>query len=279
LRECSRIVDELQEQRTAQRNRLEAHLRRYFPQFLEVTDDVAKDWSLELWTLVPTPRHAEKVSAKPIEALLSKHRIRRVTATEALKTLRKTALTVAPGTTEAATAHIELIVAQLALLNKQRKATLKRLDECIEAFAEETEPGQCDEQRDVKILSSLPGVGSIVLATLLSEASRLIANRDYHAMRIYAGLAPVTRRSGKTHQVLMRRACNPRLRQAVYHWARVASQCDPLSKARYASLRARGHSHGRALRSVGDRLLKVAIVMLTARTEFQKNHSECALAA
>ena len=37
--------------------------------------------------------------------------------------------------------------------------------------------------------------------------------------------------------------------------ARVAAQHDPLSKARYRALRARGFSHGRALRTVGDRLL------------------------
>jgi hypothetical protein len=64
----------------------------------------------------------------------------------------------------------------------------------------------------------------------------------------------------------MRKACNPRLRNATYHWARVAAQCDPIWRARYAALRARGHSHGRACRGVADRLLNVAIAMLKTRT-------------
>jgi transposase len=38
--------------------------------------------------------------------------------------------------------------------------------------------------------------------------------------------------------------------------------------AGYAALRARGHSHGRALRTVADRLLGIACVMLTNRTMF-----------
>jgi len=76
----------------------------------------------------------------------------------------------------------------------------------------------------------------------------------------------VTRRSGKTLIVEMRRACNPRLRDALYHAARVAAQCDPASKARYAALRARGHSHGRACRGVADALLRVAVAMLKTRT-------------
>ena len=48
----------------------------------------------------------------------------------------------------------------------------------------------------------------------------------------------------------------------MYHWARVAIQFDTASKAKYATLRGRGHSHGRALRSVADRLLNVACAML-----------------
>ena len=60
----------------------------------------------------------------------------------------------------------------------------------------------------------------------------------------------------------MRRACNIRLRNAVYHWSRVATQHDAHARARYAALRARGHSHGRALRGVADRLLNVACAML-----------------
>jgi hypothetical protein len=81
-------------------------------------------------------------------------------------------------------------------------------------------------------------------------------------------VAPVTRRSGKRCVVVMRQACHMRLRTAVYHWARVAIQHDELSKRRYRELRKRGHSHGRALRTVADRLLAVACAMLRARTTF-----------
>ncbi|MFX5785548.1 transposase, partial [Acinetobacter baumannii] len=75
--------------------------------------------------------------------------------------------------------------------------------------------------------------------------------------RSLTGVAPVTRSSGKSHLVVRRLACHPRLANAMYHWARVATQRDQISRAKYQALRARGHSHGRALRSVGDRLLNV----------------------
>ena len=72
----------------------------------------------------------------------------------------------------------------------------------------------------------------------------------------------------------MRYACNGRLRYALYHWARVAIQHDPLSRCRYAELRKRGHSHGRVLRSVADRLLAVACAMLDRQTMFDPSRAE-----
>ncbi|HSU07178.1 MAG TPA: hypothetical protein VLI93_16570, partial [Acetobacteraceae bacterium] len=65
-----------------------------------------------------------------------------------------------------------------------------------------------------------------------------------------------------------------RLRNTVYHWARVATQHDPKCHARYAALRKRGHSHGRALRGVADRLLDLACVLLRRQTVFDPHFGQ-----
>jgi transposase len=124
----------------------------------------------------------------------------------------------------------------------------------------------------VAILRSLPGIGRINLATLLAEAYQPLQRRDYHALRALCGAAPVTRRSGKSCIVLRRLACNKRLANALYHWARVATQRDPVSQGRYHALRQRGQSHGRALRTVGDRLLALACTLLQRQVRFDPNH-------
>ena len=111
-------------------------------------------------------------------------------------------------------------------------------------------------------------MGTVTLAALLTEAAGPIARRDHAALRTLSGVAPVTKRSGKTCVVTMRYAAQARLRQAVFHWARVAVLNDPKSRGRYEALRARGHSYGRALRGVADRLLEVACAMLRRRTPF-----------
>ena len=81
-------------------------------------------------------------------------------------------------------------------------------------------------------------------------------------------VAPVTRQSGRRRIVTRRLAAHDRLRDAAYHWARVAAQHDPVCKARYDALRGRGHGHARSLRSVADRLLNVACAMLRDRTVY-----------
>src|SRR3954452_24974587 len=131
---------------------------------------------------------------------------------------------------------------------------------------------------DAAILRSLPGVGPVTLATLLTEAAGPISRRDYAALRTLSGVAPVTKRSGKSCIVTMRYAAQVRLRNAVFHWARVAVLNDPTCRGRYEALRARGHSYGRALRGVGDRLLGVACVHLRRGMLFDPDYGSSASA-
>jgi transposase len=269
LREWSRIAEELGTERTRLTNRLREQLWRYFPALLELDGDLGAEWLLDLWQSVPTPDKAAHVRESTIAKLLKRHRIRRFDAAHVLAVLRQRPVQVAAGTTEAATAHIATLAARIRLLNRQIKEAHQRLDTLTARLtpAEEAEPGQ-RKQRDVEILASSPGVGRIVLTTLLAEAFDALQRRDYVALRSLTGVAPVTKQSGKSRIVLRRHACNHRLANAMYHWARTAVQCDPCSRAKYAALRSRGHSHGRALRSVADRLLNVACAMLKAGTTF-----------
>jgi transposase len=270
LREWSRLAEELRHDRNRLGSRVRELLWRYYPQLLDLTDDAAAPWFLDLWRLVPTPEKAARVRETTVARLLKRHRIRRISAGQALATLRATAIPVAPGTIEAATGHLAAVAGRLDLVNRQLTHAQAQLDKLTGQLAaqESADAGQENEQRDVTILRSLPGLGRILLATLLAEASDALQRRDYHALRCLSGVAPITKRSGKSRIVLMRQAVHVRLRNCVYHWARVAVQHDPRSRAKYAALRARGHGHARALRSVADRLLAVACTMLKNQTMF-----------
>jgi transposase len=283
VREWSRIDEELKVERVRLANRLRDQLWRYYPQMLEL-GDLDEDWMLDLWEAAPTPEKAARASKAAIARVLKKHRYRRFDATQVLSELRKPPLSVAQGTIEAATAHIRVAVERLRLVNRQLADAELQLDRLCKKLAEpvagddgddgENVPGQRQEHRDVTILDSLPGVGRTVLATMLAEAPDALQRRDYHALRTLCGSAPVTRRSGKSCFVMRRRACNRRLSNAAFNWGRVAVQHDPVSKAKYEALRARGHGHARAIRSVVDRLLYVACTMLENRTLFDPSFGE-----
>ncbi len=274
LREFSRIAEDLTQERSRLANRAREQLWRYYPQILGIADDIAHPWFFELWALMPTPDKAHRVREATVAKLLKRHRIRRIDAAGVLDRLRDPPVVVAAGTTEAATAHIKVLAARFALVDRQLRQAHDRLDRLTERLAAngDTGPGQNAEQRDVAILASLPGVGRIVLATLLAEAFDPLRRRDYHALRCLSGVAPVTKRSGKSKIVIRRLAAHRRLNNALYHGARVAVQRDPTSRAKYAALRKRGHGHARALRSVADRLLAVACAMLQQQTLFDPNH-------
>jgi transposase len=275
LREWSRMREDLQQERTRLTNRMREQLWRYFPQMLQLSDDLGAEWFLALWHKVPTPATAAKLRKSAIDSLLQTHRIRRLGGEEVLRLLRQKPLVVAPGATEAACAHIRAVTARLRLINAQLREAHHHLDKLSDRLgqAKENEPGQLYEQRDVTILRSLPGLGRIILATLLAEAWEPLQRRDYHALRSLCGVAPVTKRSGKACFVIRRLACDKRLAQALYHWARVATQLDTTCRRRYAELRQRGHTHGRALRTVGDRLLAVACAMLQTQSVFDPTHN------
>ena len=275
LRALSRNLSDLVRERTRLGHRMRNRLWNYYLQFSEMAGShLADAWLLELWNLAPTPEDAQRLDEEALKNLLKRYRIRRFNAAQLLKQLRQPAMQVAPGTAAAAVAQIGIAVEQLTLINKQLADTRRKIEHLLEAFdhSEESIDPDAVPQRDAAILRSLPGVGSSVLATLLSEASEAIQNRDLGALRCLCGVAPVTLRSGGSCRVAKRRASHQRLQDALYHWARVAVQRDPICKNKYQELRQRGHGHSRALRSIADRLLSVACAMLTAQTEFNPQH-------
>lgn len=267
LREFSRMDEDLKAERSRFTNRLREQIYRFFPQMLRLCPAADEAWFWDLAELIPTPAHALSIRPARVSKLLQKHRIRRWSAEEVLAELRTPPVQVAKGTTEAARAHIALLLPRLRLVHSQLKQAEARIESLLAQIGTAgDDEGQKNEHRDAEIILSVPGIGIIVTATMLGEAAQAIAERDYDALRAHSGVAPVTRRSGKRKLVLRRYACNPRLGQALYHAARVHSQFDPAARDLYAALRNKGHTHGRALRTIGDRMLRILVAMLRTGT-------------
>jgi transposase len=263
LRELSRAEETLLEAFRRSANQLRDQLHRFYPQMLQLCSAADESWLWDLIDLAPTPAHVVLLSEEHVQQVLKTHRIRRVKAQEVLTCLQAPALPVAPGATEAAQAHCGFLLPCLRVLAEQLQACSQQVSALLHTLAQE--PGEGAGPSDVALVQSLPGVGRKITAWLFAEAAQPLAQRDYQVLRTHGGVAPVTRQSGKRRQVVMRRGCNPRLRQALYHMARVAMQRDAHFSQVYAALRAKGHRHGQALRTIGDRLLRILMAMLRDR--------------
>lgn len=280
LRELSRADDDLMVDLGRVTNRLRDQVHRYYEQVLDLSPAANEPWIWALLELARTPQAARRLKLKRVEALLCKHRIRRVTAQQVLDQLNTPPLPVASGVTEAAVQHIRILIPQLRLIHQQRKDCARAMKAMMARLPyDEDEAGKKEEHRDVDILRSLPGTGDVVAATVLAEASLPLKDRAYHTFRALCGLAPVTKQSGKQGQrgqgrrrpvlVSMRRACNQRLRRAMHYWSNAVVMNQPEYRARYAELRRRGCTHGRALRTIGDKLARILFAMLRDRTLYR----------
>jgi hypothetical protein len=122
LREWSRMADDLQQERARLASRMREQLWRYYPQMLELADDLAADWFLDLWNQAPTPAKAVRLRETTIERFVKAHRLRRWQAPEVLRILKQKPLSVAPGVVEAASDHIRTLTVRIRLVNQQLKA-------------------------------------------------------------------------------------------------------------------------------------------------------------
>ncbi|HZQ53051.1 MAG TPA: transposase [Bryobacteraceae bacterium] len=254
LRELSRLDEELKNELRRATNQLWEQLHRYFPQLLKLSPGADDRFVWDLLDKAPTPAKAAKLTTKRITQLLARHRISRFTPEQVVMILREPSLQLAPEVSEAASEHILFLLPRIVPLDQQIRDVERRIARVLKDLRENA-GGDPGKPRDVDLLLSLPGLGPTIASTILSEASRPIRERDCHALRCYAGTAPVTKQSGKRRTVSMRYACSARIRQAVFYWSSRSIMFDSQARQHYDRLRAAGHAHARALRGVADRLL------------------------
>jgi transposase len=264
-------------------NQICEQLRRYFPQMLALGDWHEEPWLWLLFKAAPTPQRAAKLPLSKVNNILRAKRIRRVTAEYVRQQLQQTPLPVAVGVADAAALQVASLLPILEAAHQQRTECSRQMKALLTTFSKENDSPE-EGHRDAALLLSLPGIGVHNGAVMLTEARVALQARDYQALRRLAGVAPVSQRTGgrsKRPHVQRRQACSHRLREAFYHCGRVASQCDPRTQQHYRELRARGHSHGRAVRGVVDRLLKVLIAVLRSAQPYnpEKRSQRLAIAA
>ena len=258
MKAATRLREDLKSDRRANANRLWNELREYRPALRTLCPGADEPWLWVLMEKAPSPSEGAKLTIARIGAILKKHRIRRLTAEEVRTALRGDVLSLRSVYIESHVACALVLIARLKLAHAQ----ISNIEKQIKTALAERVKSEQPERRDLAILLSLPGFGSVTVATALGESGDAFDRRDYNALRSICGAAPITKQSGGTRYVVMRQVCQPRLRVALHLAALRASRIDPKLGDLYLRARARGHSVGRAVRNVVDRLLFLAVQLL-----------------
>jgi len=228
-------------------SRLRAVLESYHPAPLHIFSELDRDITLEFIRAYPTPDQARRVKTGRMSAFCARqHYSGRTDPAVLVDRVTPHLLEASKGTTAGKFFAAKLFAEELRMHTEHLRAFDKRLDELLQRHP------------DAPIFTSFPGIGPVVAATLISEMGddrTRFPSPD--VLLAEAGLAPVTKASGRTRQVRFRYAANRRMRHAIDWWAFVASREDPWSKIVYQTARGHGQNKYRALRGLGARWTRV----------------------
>ncbi len=114
-----------------------------------------------------------------------------------------------------------------------------------------------------EVLTSMPGVGVRTAARILLDVGDATMFPTAGHLAAYAGLAPVTRRSGTSIRgEFPSRSGNKHLKRALFLSSFAALRSDPVSRAYYDRKRAEGKKHNAALICLSRRRCDVLFAML-----------------
>jgi transposase len=161
---------------------------------------------------------------------------------------------------------VETLLPQLHAVNH----AIAQFDEQIARVAERLP--------DFKLFAGLPGAAPVVAARLMaafgSQRDRFISAAD---LQKYAGVAPVTERSGNKNWVHWRWSCPTFLRQTFVEWAGETIPRSFWARAFYESHKARGASHNAAIRALAFKWMRILYRCWSDRTSYDESRYLSAL--
>ena len=249
LRALSRTRKQLVEARVALVNQLQAELERCFPAAIGLFARLDSDVAVAFLRRYPTQHAASNLTRARFAAFL-----RRISycGRKSVDELFARVSQAPPAglTAEEAHGHAACVHALLHAVNAVRKQEHELEAEIIERL---------DAHADAHIFTSLPKAGHGVRAALLLAEIGDVRARfpDEESLAALAGVAPVTRASGKAHSVGFRWAADKKLRNAIIDFADDSRNASPWAAKVYADAIARGKRHPHAVRILARAWIRV----------------------
>jgi len=243
-------------------NRLTSALKNYFPHVLQWFDDKDTTIFCDFLTQWPTLKAVQLARRSTLERFFRAHHVRYADVIDQRIQAIKSAT---PLTTDAG------VIAPTALLVQalvsQLRVTLQAIDDFDAAIAQ-----RAQSHPDFPLFNSLPGAGAVLAPRLLAAFGE---HRDRYTsadeLQKYAGIAPVTERSGNKSWVHWRLQCPTFLRQTFVEWAAESIRHSFWARAYYQQQRNKGSSHQAAVRALAFKWIRILFRCWQNRTPYHES--------
>lgn len=230
-------------------NQLRASLKQFYPQILEWFCEIDTVMVCDFLTRWPTLVQAQRARSNTLNKFFIEHNMRRkdvmAKRIEAIK-MAKMPLTEDDAIIEPYLTFSLALVDQLRSLLK----TIKHYEKLI--------AGLTVQHKDYRLFDSFPGTGANLTPRLMvafgDQRERFTSAK---AVQQYAGIAPVTERSGKKHWVHWRWKCSTFLRQTFVEWANKSIAQSFWAGLYYQQQRDKGLSHQAAVRALAFKWIRI----------------------
>lgn len=224
-----------------------------FPEFIKHFDQHSL-WALDLFTNYPTPK---KISRMHLDTLVNIIRIQgnRVEAANLIKSLANNTI---GNTSISNELLIKSIIEDIIHFKKQISSIDKEIDLLM---------------NDFKFITSIPGVGNIIGATILGEIGDINRFNSPSQLLAFAGLDPSIYESGdfKSNKCRISKRGSKYLRTAIFTATRVACVGNVKSnrfQQKYIKKKAEGKHHNSVICSVSKNMINTIFALLKTKETF-----------
>jgi transposase len=229
-------------------NRLTSALKNDFPPVLQWFPEKETAIFCDFLSRWPTLKAVQLARRSTLEEFFRAHHVRAAdvidTRLQAIKSA--IALTTDDGVI---TPHVLLVQALIA----QLRVTLQAIADVDKAMAQ-----RAQDHPDFPLFDALPGAGAVFAPRLLvafGEPRERFTSAE--ELQKYAGLAPVTERSGKQSWVHWRLQCPTFLRQTFVEWAAESTRPSFWAQVYYQQQRDKGKAHQAAVRALAFQWIRI----------------------
>lgn len=264
VRLLQRLVDQRQKlvyDLKRQGNRLTNLLKEYFPLVLELFPKIYKNIVADFLLQFPTLEIAKRASDTDLLQFFRGHSSFATSTNKRRIGLNRAAAAL---TTDSA------VIESNSMLAQAISRSIKVFNASIEAFEERISKLYA-KQPDRKLFDSLPSSGEItgpkLFAAFGSDRSRFETAHDYQC---FSGIAPVVERSGDSCWIHWRLFRPKHISQPFIDFAFLSLRTSFWAEAFYASQRANGKSHNKAIRALAFKWQRIIFAMWKSKTPYNE---------